>query len=111
MLVILRAAAHERIVVRHPGRIGDAGNGIRQVIVSVRGVVNRILAGARHTALETDDLRDEPVVLRQHDAAAVQQRQKIAVEVGLGLLRNLVAEAMPAERLLDELAAARLAPT
>ena len=88
MPVILGAAAHERIVVRHPGRIGDAGNGIRQVVVSVWGVVNRILAGARHAALETDDLRDEAVVLRQHDAAAVQQRQQVAVEVGLGLLRD-----------------------
>src|SRR4029079_15729859 len=83
--------------------------GIRQVVVSVRGVVNRILAGARHAALETDDLRDEAVVLRQHDAAAVQQRQQVAVEVGLGLLRDLVAEAMPAERLLDELAAKMVA--
>ena len=77
--------------------------------MSVRGVVNRILAGARHAALETDDLRDEAVVLRQHDAAAVQQRQQVAVEVGLGLLRDLVAEAMPAERLLDELAAKMVA--
>ena len=109
MLFVLGAAAHERIVVRQPGRIGDAGNGIRQVVVSVRGVVNRILAGARHAALETDDLRDEAVVLRQHDAAAVQQRQQVAVEVGLGLLRDLVAEAMPAERLLDELAAKMVA--
>ena len=58
MLVVFGAAAHERIVVRHPGRIGDAGNDIRQVVMSVRGVVNRILAGARHAALETDDLRD-----------------------------------------------------
>ena len=48
-------------------------------------------------------------MLRQHDAAAVQQRQQVAVEVGLGLLRDLVAEAMPAERLLDELAAKMVA--
>jgi len=88
MLVVFGAAAHERIVVRQAGRIGDAGNDIRQVVVSVRGVVNRILAGTRHAALETDDLRDEAVVLRQHDAAAVQQRQQVAVEVGLGLLRD-----------------------
>ena len=111
MLFVLGAAAHERIVVRQPGRIGDAGNTVRQVVVSVRGVVNRILAGARHAALETDDLRDEAIVRRQHDAAAVQQRQQVAVEVGLGLLRDLVTEAVPAERLLDELAAVVIATT
>jgi hypothetical protein len=58
---------------------------------------------------ETDDLRDEAVVLRQHDAAAVQQGQQVAVEVGLGLFRDLAAEAMPAERFLDELAAKMVA--
>ena len=38
MLVVFGAAAHERIVVRQPGRIGNAGNGIRQVIVSTGSI-------------------------------------------------------------------------
>ena len=88
VVVVARHPAQARVVSAELAERRRAGNAVRQVVVSVRGVVNRILAGARHAALETDDLRDQAVVLRQHDAAAVQQRQQVAVEVGLGLLRD-----------------------
>jgi len=70
----------------------DTGDTIRHVVVPVRRMIDAVLAGARHAALEADDLRNQPIVARQHDAAAVQPRQQVAIEIGLRRLADFVAD-------------------
>ena len=55
-------------------------------------MIDAVLAGTSHAALEADDLRNQPIVARQHDAAAVQQCQQVAIEIGLRRLADLVAD-------------------
>jgi hypothetical protein len=46
---------------------------------------------------------------RQGDVARVQQRQHVPEQIGLGLLADFVADAVPAERFFHELAAVVIA--
>ena len=69
----------------------DTGDTIRNVVVRVRRMIDAVL-GAGHAALKADDLRNQPIVARQHDAAAVQQWQQVAIEIGLRRLADFVAE-------------------
>jgi hypothetical protein len=61
----------------------DTRDTIRHVVVPVRRMIDAILASAGHAPLKADDLRNQPIVARQHDAAAVQQWQQVAIKVGL----------------------------
>ena len=65
------AATHKRIVVRPPGCIDDAGHHVCQIIVAMRSVVDRVLAGAGDATLEADDLRHQPIVTRQRDPTRI----------------------------------------
>src|SRR5262249_33666950 len=71
-LVILPPASHREIVIRLLGRIGDAGHRVCQIVVTMRSVIDRILAGTRDPAVEADDLTDQAIVLRQQDASRIQ---------------------------------------
>jgi len=57
--------------------VGDASHGIGKVIVTTWAVVNAVLASARDAALEPAELIDQPLRLRQHDAACIQQRGSV----------------------------------
>src|SRR5262249_16342386 len=70
----------------------DTGDTIRHAVVPVRLMTDAVLAGAGPAPLEADDLRNQPIVARQHDAAAVQQGQQVAIEIGLRRLADFVAE-------------------
>ena len=54
-------------------------------------MVDTVFTGAADLTLEANNLADDTVALRQQDAAAVQQREQIAIEIGLGLFAKFVA--------------------
>src|SRR5215471_20166338 len=70
-----RAPSFEPAVAAHAQRVDDAGDGVGEVVVPVRSVVDRILAGAGDAPLKADDLTDRAIVPRQRDASSVQPRQ------------------------------------
>jgi hypothetical protein len=70
----------------------DTGDTIRHVVVRVRRMIDAVLASAGHAPLKADDLIDQPIVLRQQNAAAVQQWQQVAIKIGLRRLADLVAD-------------------
>src|SRR5262249_54265704 len=72
-------------------------------------MIDAVLAGARHAPLKADDLRNQPIVARQHDAAAVQQWQQVAIEIGLRPLADLVADPLLAKQLARKLASEMVA--
>ena len=49
------------------------------------------------------ELTDEPVVARQHHAAAVEQRQEVAIDFALVALAGIVADAALVELLARKL--------
>jgi hypothetical protein len=107
-LVILPPASHSGVVIRHPGRVGDAGDAVCQIVMRVRAVIDAITAGAANAPFKADDLIDAAIVLREEDPAAVEQREKIPVEIA-GLLGDLIRDAVPAEWLLHKFAAIMIA--
>src|SRR5262249_24460618 len=64
---------------------------------------------ASFAALKTDDLRNQPIVARQHDAAAVQQWQQVAIKIGLRRLADLEADRLLAKSLARKLASEMIA--
>src|SRR5215471_3223828 len=64
---------------------------------AIRAVINATDASRIIRALKTDDLRNQPIVARQHDAAAVQQWQQVAIKIGLRRLADLVADPLLAK--------------
>ena len=88
---------------------GDTRGGIGKIIVCARRVIDAVAASARHPPFQADDLGDEPIMARQGDVASVEQRQHVPEQIGLGLLADFLADAVTAERLLNELAAVVIA--
>ena len=99
---------HRRVVVivaRHPkkarvlsaefGERRRAGNGIRDVIVAAVGMRDGVPANRARATLKPDDLALKAIIVRQDDAATVQ----IAEQFGLGLLGQVIRDAMLAEQL------------
>src|SRR5262249_10238456 len=86
-----------QIISRPPQGNRAAGDSIDDIVVSVWAVINGVLTGAGDPAFQADDLRHQPIVARQHDATAVQKRQKIAIEIALGTFARFVSNAVLAE--------------
>ncbi len=63
---------------------------VAKVIMPVRRMINRILATARSATLQSTELRNQPRIVEQIDAARVQQRQQINVQLRLRLGRLLI---------------------
>src|SRR5262249_7258872 len=78
---------------------GSAHGGVGEGVVLAIGVVDAVAAAACGATLKADELVEQAGVLGQRDAAGVEQRQRVAVNVGLGLLGSLVANAPLLERL------------
>ena len=73
--------------------------------MAARGVIDDVAAGtARGATLKSDELGNQAIITRQHDAAGVQQRQQIDIAIGLGAGRGLVANAVTVEGLAGEAA-------
>ena len=62
-------------------------------------MVDHIVAAARNVTLKADKLIEQPVVLGQRDAATVEHRKRVTIEVGLDLLARLVTDAALQKRL------------
>ena len=60
-----------------------AGNGVGDVVVRARRVVDAVPTAARRPAFQPAELGHETRMVEQLDAPAVQQRQKVDVQVGL----------------------------
>src|SRR5258705_10684514 len=59
--------------------------------------------------LKPNDLALKPIIARQDDAATVQKRQEIAEQFTLGLLGQIIRDAMLAEQLARKLAGVSVA--
>ncbi len=69
-----------------------------------RRMVYAVAPAARSSALEAAELRDEARVIEQFDLAGVQQREHVAIDVALRMLREIVRNAVHAEALARPLA-------
>jgi hypothetical protein len=75
-------ARHHNALVTERERSG-ARNGVGKVVVPTGRVVDALPTAARRPALQPAELGDKARMVEQLDAPAVQQRQKVDVEVGL----------------------------
>jgi hypothetical protein len=102
------------VVARHPAQAGvvsakfgerrRAGNGIRHVIVAAVGMGDGVPANRACATLTPYDLPLKAIIARQDDAATVQKREQIAEQLTLGLLGQVIRDAVLAEQLARELA-------
>jgi len=82
----------------------SAHGGVGNIVVLVARVVDDVVAAAGDVTLKAHELVEQPVVLGQHDAARIEQRQRVTIQVALRLLARLVADAATLERLRREAA-------
>src|SRR6516162_2987414 len=64
-----------------------------------RRMVDRVATAARGATLKTAKLSDEALVIEQFNAAAVQERQQVAIQIGFRLGGDGVFDAMNPETL------------
>ncbi len=57
-------------------------------------VIDAVASSARSATLERAELRNETGIIEKFDAATVQERQHVAIEVALGLLRDFIFDAV-----------------
>jgi hypothetical protein len=60
-----------------------------------------VAASPRDPPFQPDDLGDESIMARQDDVTRIEQRQHVSEQIGLGLLADFVADAVPPERFLQ----------
>ena len=94
-VVVARHPAEARIVSTEFRERRRAGNGIRDVIVAAVVMRDGVPANRARATLKPDDLALKAIIVRQDDAATVQ----IAEQFGLGLLGQVIRDAMLAEQL------------
>ena len=104
VVVVARHPAQAGVVAAEFGERGRAGNGIRRVIVAAVGMRDGVPANRAGATLKPYDLALKAIIARQDDAATVQKRQQIAEQFTLGLLGQVVHDAMLAEQLARKLA-------
>src|SRR5262249_20591226 len=80
----------------HGGEQGP-GDGVGEVVVAPRSVVDRVAAPARGPALQAAELGHEAPVVKEVHGPGVQARQEVAVEVALRLIDDAVADAVGGE--------------
>ena len=67
-------------------------------------MVDAVTPAARRPPFEAGDLRDEPRMIEQLDPAAVDERERVDVEIALRLVEQVVGDAVLAEQFARELA-------
>ena len=92
----------------HDGR-HHAANGVGDVVMRARRVVDAVAAAARRAALQALQLRRQLRMVEQLDALGAEQRNAVAVNVGFRFLRGFVSDAMSAEALDGPLASVAVA--
>ena len=80
-----------------------ARRSVRHVIVAAVGMRDGVPANHAGAALKPNDLALKAIIARQDDAATVQKQQEIAEQFTLGLLGQVISDAMPAEQLARKL--------
>ena len=95
IVVVARHPKKARVLSAEFGERRRAGNGIRDVIVAAVGMRDGVPANRARATLKPDDLALKAIIVRQDDAATVQ----IAEQFGLGLLGQVIRDAMLAEQL------------
>jgi hypothetical protein len=95
-----KLARHHNALVTERER-GGARNGVRKVVVPAGRVVDAVPTTARRSALRPAELGDKAWMVEQLDAAAVQQRQKVGVQVGLRFRALLATDALRSKTLHD----------
>src|SRR6516162_4218361 len=95
------------------GLAGDlhnrAGTNIRQVIMRAGRMIDAVPTTPGRAALKAHQLGDHTGVVQQLAAAAVDDGEKVAVQIRLGALRRLVGYAMLVEALARPLARVSIA--
>jgi hypothetical protein len=86
-----------------------AGNGIRGVIVAAVGMRDGVPANRAGATLKPNDLALKAIIARQDDAAAIQKREEIAEQFTLGLLGQVIRDAMLGEQFAWKLAGVSVA--
>ena len=81
------------------GDRGQPGNTVCNVVMRARPVINAVAATASNTAFKPAQLIDQLRIVEQPNAAGIDQRQQIAVEIGLRRRRLLVFDRELAEHL------------
>jgi len=76
------------------GRGHDARNGVGDIIMRVRSVVDRVAPGSTRPALKPKELYDRARVIEKVDAARVQHRQESEIDFALVLLRRLIRDSV-----------------
>ena len=109
VVVVARHPAHAGVVSAEFGERRRAGNGIRHVIVAAVGMRDGVPANRAGATLKPYDLALKAIIARQDDAATVQKRQQIAEQFTLGLLGQVIRDAMLAEQLTRKLAGVSVA--
>ena len=95
IVVVARHPKKARVLSAEFGERRRAGNGIRDVIVAAVGMRDGVPANRARATLKPDDLALKAIIVRQDDAATVQ----IAEQFGLGLIGQVIRDAMLAEQL------------
>ena len=103
-VVIALHPAHAGVVSAEFAERRRAGNGIRHVIVAAVGMRDGVPANRAGATLKPYDSALKAIIARQHDAATVQKRQQIAEQFTLGLLGQVIRDAMLTEQLARKLA-------
>src|SRR5690349_18101884 len=65
--------------------------------MSSGAVIDRVTPAACYASLQTDELRDEPVIVEKINRRAVHQRQEVKIDFRLGLFENFVIQTVLAE--------------
>src|SRR5262245_52437055 len=105
--LVPRGGAREQLQIVAAVAIGEhrgAHGCIGKVVMLVAGMVDNVVAAAGDVTLKAHELSEQAIVLGQRDAAGIEQRQRVAVKVGLGLLGSLIADAATLECLGREAA-------
>ena len=83
-----------------------AANRIGEIVMGagMLQMIDQVAAAARRPPLQTAQLIDQPLEVQELRPAGVEQRQRVAVDVRLRRLAQLIVDAMAAERLADPFA-------
>ena len=72
-------------------------------------MIDQVASAARHPPLQAAQLIDQPFEVQELRPAGVEQRQRVAVDVRLRRLAQLIVDAMGTKRLADPFAGVSIA--
>lgn len=71
-----------------------AGDRVGKIVMSIRSMIDTLVAAATRTPFQTADLRQQPIMARHDNLAAVETWQQIPVKIALRLLAQFGADAV-----------------